>query len=71
MDFLKHGDLQKYLGQPFTEIEACQIAYQLIEGLVFMHENGFTHRDLKPGVGLDSYIRENFSSIGRSSNCAH
>jgi calcium/calmodulin-dependent protein kinase I len=57
MEFLKHGDLQKFLGQPFTELETHQIAFQLVEGLVFMHENGFTHRDLKPGVCHNSYMK--------------
>ncbi|KAH7370415.1 kinase-like domain-containing protein, partial [Rhexocercosporidium sp. MPI-PUGE-AT-0058] len=49
MEYMEHGDLQKRLGHPFPEPEVQAVALQLIEGLQFMHENGFTHRDLKPG----------------------
>ncbi|KAH6876349.1 kinase-like domain-containing protein [Thelonectria olida] len=48
MEYLQHGDLQKHLAVAFPEEEAKQIASQLAEGLFFMHDNGFAHRDLKP-----------------------
>jgi calcium/calmodulin-dependent protein kinase I len=50
MEYLKLGDLQQYLNTPLYEIEACEITKQLLEGLVFMHDNKFAHRDLKPSV---------------------
>lgn len=55
MEFFPHGDLEVYLSQKETlpEPEVEQIAFQVLEGLSSMHENGFAHRDLKPGV---SYI---------------
>ncbi|KAJ4264718.1 hypothetical protein NW764_015803 [Fusarium oxysporum] len=59
MEYIKHGDLQNYLNQPFSEVYAKVIAFQLVEGLGYMHENGFAHRDLKPkvrGVGDDINI---------------
>ncbi|EOO03023.1 putative calcium calmodulin-dependent protein kinase type 1b protein [Phaeoacremonium minimum UCRPA7] len=49
MEYLEHGDLQKHLTGPLPEVEAKEISSQLVEGLVFMHDNGFAHRDLKPG----------------------
>ncbi|KAM3519897.1 hypothetical protein NHJ13051_007206 [Beauveria bassiana] len=49
MEYLEHGDLQKHLAHPLSEQEAKLITAQIIEGLGFMHENDFTHRDLKPG----------------------
>ncbi|KAK2035435.1 calcium/calmodulin-dependent protein kinase type 1B [Colletotrichum zoysiae] len=49
MEYLPHGDLQKFLTQPIPEAEAKMITCQLAEGLHHMHQNGFTHRDLKPG----------------------
>ncbi|KAH7170890.1 kinase-like domain-containing protein [Dactylonectria macrodidyma] len=48
MEHLEHGDLQKYLHQPFPEEQAKEITTQLTEGLTHMHDNGFAHRDLKP-----------------------
>lgn len=50
MEYLPLGDLQKYMVQPFAEDEAQQITLQLLEGLDFMHSDGFAHRDLKPQV---------------------
>jgi serine/threonine protein kinase len=52
MEYLLHGDLQHYLSPapPLPESEAQQITFQILEGLFFLHDNGFAHRDLKPGV---------------------
>ena len=50
MEYLNLGDLQGYLKEPLPELEARQITTQVLEGLSYMHENGFIHRDLKPGV---------------------
>ena len=55
MEYMEHGDLQKRLTRPYPEVEVLSIASQLLEGLQFMHENGFTHRDLKPSVSADLY----------------
>ncbi|KAK5988212.1 Serine/threonine-protein kinase RAD53 [Cladobotryum mycophilum] len=49
MEYLRMGDLQRYLTRPLPESEARQITTQVLEGLGFMHENGFVHRDVKPG----------------------
>ncbi|CAG8241173.1 unnamed protein product [Penicillium nalgiovense] len=51
MEYLEIGDLFAYLYQkplPLSEAEAKEIAYQILDGLSMMHENGFAHRDLKP-----------------------
>ena len=53
MEYLPLGDLHKYLKDlqgPLPETEAKQIVFQLLEALKFMHDNNFTHRDLKPAV---------------------
>jgi len=48
MEYLAHGDLKKHLVRPLPEDEARTIGRQVLEGLKYMHENGFAHRDLKP-----------------------
>ncbi|KAJ5699749.1 hypothetical protein N7536_002762 [Penicillium majusculum] len=54
MEYFKNGDLGQHLqhlqhlGKPLPVLEAQQIAVQILEGLYFMHSEGFTHRDLKP-----------------------
>jgi calcium/calmodulin-dependent protein kinase I len=52
MEYLEYGDLHHYLleSPPLPEQEAGDITFQILEGLAFMHENGFAHRDLKPAV---------------------
>ena len=56
MEYFQHGDLQDYLSgaPPLPEVEAQQITSQILEGLSFMHDNGFAHRDLKPRVSPPS-----------------
>ncbi len=52
MEYLPSGDLEhfKNASPPFSELDTNRITRQLVEGVCHMHENGFTHRDLKPGV---------------------
>lgn len=50
MEYLQLGDLEGYLKIRLDQSEVRQIAQQLLEGLEFMHDNNFVHRDLKPGV---------------------
>ena len=52
MEYFKHRDLQRHLFSlpPLPESEAQEITFQVLEGLHFMHENRYSHRDLKPGV---------------------
>ncbi len=54
MEYFKHGDLHHYLysASPLPESDAQQVTFQVLEGLHFMHENGYSHRDLKPGVSV-------------------
>jgi serine/threonine protein kinase len=57
MEYFPLGDLQNHLSPPLLEKDVQQITSQVLEGLLFMHENGFAHRDLKPTVSLFSYMR--------------
>jgi serine/threonine protein kinase len=58
MEYLSEGDLHKYLLDmpPLAEQEAGEIVFQLLEGLSFMHDNRFSHRDLKPQVSAHCSI---------------
>lgn len=48
MEYLPNDDLHKRLGSAFPEREGQEIVSQVLEGIDFMHRNGFAHRDLKP-----------------------
>ena len=50
MEYLPLGDLEHHLSKPLPENQACTISQQILQGLAFMHENKFAHRDLKPSV---------------------
>jgi serine/threonine protein kinase len=50
MEYLPHGDLESFIEKGIPEGEIKLITIQLLEGLAIMHENSFTHRDLKPAV---------------------
>jgi len=50
MEYLPHGDLSSFIEKGIPENEVKLITIQLLEGLTIMHENSFTHRDLKPAV---------------------
>jgi calcium/calmodulin-dependent protein kinase I len=52
MEYCELGDLQAYLSStpPLLEIQAQEITFQILEGVCYMHENEFAHRDLKPSV---------------------
>lgn len=52
MEYLRLGDLARFRNSdgPFHPTTAGLIVRQVLEGIVFMHEISFAHRDLKPGV---------------------
>lgn len=52
MEYFSLGDLYQHLSTELSESDVRTITKQILEGLDQMHEHGFTHRDLKPQVGL-------------------
>ena len=48
MEYFPLGDLERYMDRQLSEIQIKVIIRQLLKGLCIMHQNGFTHRDLKP-----------------------
>lgn len=39
----------------FSEEEIRNFMVQILRGLVYMHNNGYFHRDLKPGIFVGLY----------------
>ena len=50
MEYLKEGDLSKHIGRALPLQTVQNISKQILEGLEVMHQQGITHRDLKPAV---------------------
>ena len=48
MEYFKYGDLQSHMSTRIPEVQSKIIAAQLLQGLKIMHQEKFTHRDLKP-----------------------
>ncbi|KAH7313556.1 kinase-like domain-containing protein [Stachybotrys elegans] len=51
MEYFPLGDLQKQMssGGPIAHDDVRDICFQIMEGLHYMHREGFAHRDIKPG----------------------
>jgi calcium/calmodulin-dependent protein kinase I len=52
MEYFPLGDLQNYMIEysPIPEQDVREVIYQVLEGLHYMHHEGYAHRDIKPGV---------------------
>lgn len=49
-EYIDGGDLYSYLGQKggtFTPEQLWEIFYELVQGLLFIHQSGYAHRDIK------------------------
>nr|POE87756.1 putative wd repeat-containing protein [Quercus suber] len=66
LEYLKHGDLQQYLGTPLPEREGQHLVHQILEGLSFMHGIGFAHRDLKPATGTPAFAAPEVLGLGHA-----
>jgi len=70
MEYASNGDLQSYLeskGGKLSEDEARKIFRQMVEGLQYIHSQGFCHRDLKlENFLLDSQGNVKISDFGSS-----
>ncbi|KAJ3576578.1 hypothetical protein NPX13_g3653 [Xylaria arbuscula] len=50
MEYCRHGDLRQFVKDngAIVEVDVQKITDQVLQALMFMHENNFAHRDLKP-----------------------
>lgn len=56
MEYFPFGDLQRYISSSTNlqpEAHVREILFQVLKGLQLMHDEGFSHRDIKPGVGVN------------------
>ena len=58
MEHVALGDLASHIDGTLAEEDARQIANILLRGLVMMHREGFTHRDIKPKVEGPTFLLE-------------
>lgn len=71
MEYFKHGTLDMFINPALVEQDVQTIALQLLEGLKIMHEEQFTHRDLKPQVSRRFLVKNPGVNINRTySSCS-
>ncbi|KAK4448306.1 kinase-like domain-containing protein, partial [Podospora aff. communis PSN243] len=66
MEYLELGNLEGHLKTPMPEHHTAEIAFQLTEGLCYMHKNEFAHRDLKPDIsdfGLSKHAVDGLTAL--------
>ena len=64
MEYFPLGDLSEFISAgEIQEEDAKQIATDLLIALEIIHTEGFTHRDLKPQVGIP--FTTNLQTSGR------
>lgn len=73
-----HGNLALHIRENTAKVksEAKEIASQILEGLVVLHERGICHHDLKPQVSRQSHdtalhITDKFCTTRRTSSSRH
>ncbi|KAK1756798.1 kinase-like domain-containing protein [Echria macrotheca] len=68
LEYFSLRDLERMLKTPATEHMAWHTARQVAQGLQFMHDRGYAHRDLKPQnilvVAVDPHLRVKLSDFG-------
>ena len=50
MEYFPESDLTKHISTPLSQGTVQNISRQILEGLKVMHQEGITHRDVKPEV---------------------
>ena len=70
MEYMEWRDLGHYIHDRWDESDAAIVTHQLLCGLQYLHQNGITHRDLKPAVSIIPFkARSGFSKVIRMLMC--
>ena len=50
MEFIPYGDLRLWTDrkEPMTEYMAARVGRQMLDAMTYLHNQGITHRDIKP-----------------------
>lgn len=58
-EYCQFGDLKQFVKEygSIAEPHVQAITEQVLQGIIFMHDNNFAHRDLKPAVSFTFYAR--------------
>ncbi|OHS96488.1 CAMK family protein kinase [Tritrichomonas foetus] len=66
LEYCENGNLQKEIGKTgLPHDRLVQVIYQIVDALIYCHENNYPHCDLKPqNILLDSYGRVKLCDFG-------
>lgn len=72
MEYCKHGDLENFKKKIikksyFSETLSCYLSFQILEAILYLHQNKIIHMDIKPqNILIDEYLNVKLSdfSIG-------
>jgi len=68
MEYCENGDLYQYMQtHKMNQSEICNYFRQLTQGVLYLHENGIAHKDLKPeNLVLDSNCNLKITDFGEA-----
>ena len=72
MEYCKHGDLENFKKKIikksyFSETLSCYLSFQILEAILYLHQNKIIHMDIKPqNILIDEYLNVKLSDFSIS-----